>query len=109
MTDRNLILSKMQADYKQNLKLFAGQKIKLFSFIEWLTNAGYERMSEIDTPGQYIMLGDTLTLWPVNHDCKMRIDFFGNLIENIYQFNIKNQKSKMSILRRIFLSLMVMR
>ena len=75
----------MPSNYNQNLKLFAGQKIKLFNFLEQLTNAGYERITEIESPGQYSVFGDAITVWPVNHYQKIRIDFFGNIIESIYR------------------------
>lgn len=74
----------MPGNYNQNLKLMIGQKIKLLKFAEQLILSGYDRVSEIDSPGQYIMLGDTLTIWPVNLDHKIRIDLFGNLVESIY-------------------------
>lgn len=84
----------MLTNYNQNLKLFVGQKIKLFSFAEQLIDTGYERVPEIGSPGQYIMLGDTLTMWPVNYEHKIRVDLFGDVIESIYQINIKNKKEK---------------
>jgi len=84
----------MSPNYNQNLELFVAQKIKLFSFAERLINIGYDRVYEIDSPGQYIMLGDTLTVWPVNYDCKIRFDLFGDVIESIYRIKIKNEKEK---------------
>ena len=84
----------MPNNYNQNLKLFIGQKIKLFNFIEQLSRAGYERITEIDSPGQYIVFGDTITIWPVNIYHKIRIDLFGDVIESIYRIKINPSRTK---------------
>ncbi|MBF96325.1 MAG: Transcription-repair-coupling factor [Alphaproteobacteria bacterium MarineAlpha9_Bin4] len=52
-----------------------------------LYNEGYERVSVVLEPLEYAVRGGIIDVWPVGDAYPVRIDFYGNNIENIKAFN----------------------
>ncbi|MEI8143168.1 MAG: DEAD/DEAH box helicase [Candidatus Berkelbacteria bacterium] len=50
-----------------------------------LDNFGYERVSTVDVrSGEYAKIADRIVLWPVNIKSLVWIDYFGDVVENIF-------------------------
>lgn len=69
--------------------------------IEWMVNAGYERVETIEYPGQFAMRGGIIDIFPPTGYSQsmggtpipVRIDFFGDEIESISEIDIDTMGS----------------
>ena len=80
-------------DY-QNLILYlkSGDMIAQKSLLRKLIALQYER-NDVDLKrGTFRVKGDTLDIFPAYKECGIRVDFFGEKIEKIYEFNPINGK-----------------
>jgi transcription-repair coupling factor (superfamily II helicase) len=64
---------------------------------ENLRKAGYERMPEVVSVGQYSVRGGVLDLWPPDEESPVRAEFFGDELESLRRFNPGTQVSFESI------------
>ncbi|GHU91616.1 transcription-repair-coupling factor [Deltaproteobacteria bacterium] len=60
---------------------------------EW----GYERVSLVNRPGDMAMRGDILDIFPTGHSRPVRLEFFGNAVEEIRLFDAESQRSLLHI------------
>lgn len=67
----------------QTLFLEKDQKISLSRFLRRMDELGYEKVQKNSLPGEFSRLGGTIEIFPINSGCPLRIDFFGNRIENV--------------------------
>lgn len=58
---------------------------------------GYERVSMVSNPGEIARRGDILDIMPPGYDKPIRLDFFGDLIEEIRLFDPVSQRSKANL------------
>ena len=65
-----------------------------FSFIEQnLINIGYKRADYVSKKGEFAVRGDIIDVFPINSDNPIRLDFFGDTIEKICEFDLESMKS----------------
>jgi len=85
-------------DYKEMLVfLKAGQKIERDDVLEQLIAIQYER-NDIDfSRGRFRVRGDVVEVFPAYAETAVRIDFFGDKIEKITEFDPVSQKNKQSL------------
>ncbi len=67
--------------------LSAGMELDLHTLTEALTRAGYTREYTVDGKGAFSVRGDILDIYPINCEHPVRIDFFGDEIENIRPYD----------------------
>ena len=67
--------------------LAVGQSRDMRALAEELINAGYVREYAVESKGVFALRGDILDIYPVNADHPVRIDFFGDEIENIKPYD----------------------
>lgn len=60
---------------------------------ERLSAMGYERIPEIDSPGQFAMRGGILDIWPPDTEQPVRIELFGDEVDTIRLFDPTTQRS----------------
>jgi len=60
---------------------------------ESLTRLGYERVSLVETEGQWSRRGDIVDIFPVSAELPVRLDWFGDELEQIKEFDPANQRS----------------
>ena len=58
-----------------------------------LSEAGYERESEVVAKGQMAVRGGLLDVWPPDAPLPVRVDFFGDTIETLRTFDPASQRS----------------
>ncbi len=81
------------ADFQQqSLPLTVGMNISLADLGERLTNLGYERSSLVETEGQWSRRGDIVDIFPVSSELPVRIDYLGDQIERIREFDLATQR-----------------
>lgn len=61
--------------------------------IELFTNSGFERQEFVEDVGQFSIRGGIIDIYTWNHDEPFRIEFYGDQIESIRNFNIISQRS----------------
>lgn len=69
----------------------------------------YERVHTLSSPGEFTLEGGNLSVFPVNERDPIRFEFFGDIIDNIFSFNLENGKKierlRSSLIKPNFLTL----
>ena len=77
----------------QCLTLRKGASIDLEDLAEKLTRLGYERVSTIEQEGSWSRRGDIVDLFPVSAELPVRLEFFGEELEKLREFDPATQRS----------------
>jgi transcription-repair coupling factor (superfamily II helicase) len=75
------------------LLLKKGENIRQSDLTDILAEAGFERQDFVYEPGQYAVRGGIVDVYSYSHDNPYRLDFFGDEIETIREFDIETQLS----------------
>jgi transcription-repair coupling factor (superfamily II helicase) len=75
------------------LHLTAGMTYALEGMIRKLTEIGYERTSLVESEGQFSRRGDILDIFPVANELPVRIDWYGDRVEKIKEFDTASQRT----------------
>lgn len=70
---------------------------------QWLQENGYEAAPLVTEPGTFALRGSIIDCYPANHDAPVRMDFYGDNLEEIREFDLHSQ---MSTRRRSTVSLL---
>ena len=62
-------------------------------FCEIGPRSGYQRVNTVLEPGQFSKRGGILDVWPPGGKIPIRLDFFGDEIETIRQFDPASQRT----------------
>lgn len=73
--------------------LNVGDKLEFNNIIKRISDSGYERSDIVEGSGQYAVRGGIIDIFPLNNDMPIRIEFFGDEIESIREFDIVSQKT----------------
>ncbi len=80
--------------FKQNsLHLIKGNEYNLSSLSTILSELGYKRENTINQEGTWSRRGDILDLYPVNSEYPIRLEFFGDILEKLKEFDPVTQRS----------------
>ena len=79
---------------KNKISLYVGEEISISMLIEMLINLDFKRVDFVYEPGQFAVRGGIVDVYSFAHDIPMRIDFFGNEIDSIREFELETQLSK---------------
>jgi len=79
-----------------SFSLQKGACFDLDELVKKLINAGYERVSQLDEPGQFSLKGDILDIWVIGQEA-VRVDFFGDDIEAIRVIDIDSFRAGGSV------------
>jgi transcription-repair coupling factor (superfamily II helicase) len=82
-----------------SFSLKAGEEIQQTKLGQQLSELGFERVDFVFQPGQYAMRGSIVDIYSYSHDNPYRLDFFGDEIESIREFDIEDQLSKNKVER----------
>ena len=74
-------------------KLVPGQTIQPELLIRDWVRLGYQRANTVLEPGQFSLRGGLLDLWPPTAAAPVRLDFFGDEVETIRQFDPTSQRT----------------
>lgn len=75
------------------LTLRRKEETDLYGLIAKLVKAGYRREAKVTEKGQFSVHGDILDLFPVDADCPVRLEFFGDLVERMANVDPETLKS----------------
>jgi len=94
---------KTQSFFEDNtLYLTKNQKVNLSQILRKLDEMGYEKMLEVQDPGEFSQRGGILDVFPINSNQAVRFEFLGNRIENIEKLpiEVKNEKTAKEFLKK---------
>src|SRR5437588_510414 len=73
--------------------LKAGDQIDIEKLSRWLVEHGYKRTEAVELPGEFSRRGGILDVFSPDADAPHRLEFFGDEVESIRQFNAQTQRS----------------
>ncbi|YAF96066.1 MAG: transcription-repair coupling factor [Nodularia sp. CChRGM 3473] len=86
------------------LTLKRGMEFDLDSFGEKITTLGYERVPLVETEGQWSRRGDIVDVFPVSSEMPVRLEWFGDEIEKIREFDAATQRSALDKIEQLILT-----
>ncbi|PLZ04872.1 transcription-repair coupling factor [Fischerella thermalis] len=81
-----------------------GMELDLNSFSEKLASLGYERVALVETEGQWSRRGDIVDVFPVSSELPVRLEWFGDKIEQIREFDPATQRSALDKIDQLILT-----
>jgi len=81
----------------KEFKLERGQKQSFLGLLEQLQQLDYDSEVVCEAPGQYAIRGGIVDVYPVTANQPYRLDFFGDEIEEIREFDPVSQRSGASV------------
>jgi transcription-repair coupling factor (superfamily II helicase) len=79
------------------LTLRAGEELPLEDVIQHLESIGYERREPVEMVGEYSVRGGIFDVFPAEASRPVRVEFFGDLVEEIRQFDVESQRSVLKV------------
>lgn len=74
-----------------------GQAISLTTLVEALAKAAYVRVDLVTSRGEFAVRGGIVDVFPVTGAHPVRIDFFGDVVDEIREFHVADQRSMSAI------------
>jgi transcription-repair coupling factor (superfamily II helicase) len=74
-------------------QLRRGANIKMENLFDQLVSSGYERVAQVTTRGQFAVRGGILDVYSWQAPLPFRLEFFGDQIESLREFDIDTQTS----------------
>ncbi|MGN1284810.1 MAG: CarD family transcriptional regulator, partial [Candidatus Limosilactobacillus intestinavium] len=85
-------------DFVNMRREFAPEKeYELTQLNNWLIGAGYKKEALVARPGEFAIRGDILDVYPLDRENPVRIEFFGDEIDTIKEFDLATQRSQKEI------------
>jgi transcription-repair coupling factor (superfamily II helicase) len=75
------------------LKLTSGEQLNLETLSETLARLGYARVTLVETEGQWSRRGDIIDVFPVASELPVRLELFGDELEQVREFDPATQRS----------------
>jgi len=76
------------------LRLSVGAQVDMTDTVKWLRANGFAEVDYVYEPGQIATRGSILDIFGYSHEQPFRVDFFGDEIDSIREFNIETQLSE---------------
>jgi transcription-repair coupling factor (superfamily II helicase) len=77
--------------------LTSGDRIDPLDLVEWLEEQGYEPEAQVTQKGEIALRGGILDLYPLTSPWPVRLEFFGDELESLRQFDPLTQISREGI------------
>ncbi len=68
-------------------KIEIGKNYETYKIVNMLNELGYNRVELVLSPNEFAARGGIIDLWPVGEEKPYRLDFFGDKLEDIKEFN----------------------
>ncbi len=79
------------------VRVQTGDTVAYERLVSVLSDGGYERVTQVEAPGQFSVRGGILDLFSPAHDAPLRLEFFGDQVESVRTFDINSQLSTESV------------
>jgi transcription-repair coupling factor (superfamily II helicase) len=77
--------------------LARGDRVDPLDLVEWLEEQGYEPEAQVTQKGEIALRGGILDIFPLTSPWPVRLEFFGNELESLRQFDPLTQMSREEI------------
>ena len=85
-------------DFAKAKRVFIPEKeYELTELNNWLVHSGYQKEALVTKPGEFAIRGDILDIYPLDRENPVRIEFFGDEIDTVKEFNLATQRSTQEI------------
>ncbi len=74
--------------------LKTGQLLDFENFRTRLESSSYHSVSQVESPGEYVIRGGVIDVFPMGSEDPIRIDWFGDEIDTIRLFDVDSQLTK---------------
>jgi transcription-repair coupling factor (superfamily II helicase) len=91
------------------LELKIGDEVSLTDLVEHLSGVGYETSEPVSNPGQFSVRGGIVDVFPPEAGWPFRLEFFGDRIESLREFDPNTQRSRKPAPTALLLPLMEMK
>jgi len=88
------------------LELKVGDELTLDDLIEHLTGIGYEAREPASTVGLFSVRGGIVDVYPPEAEWPLRLEFFGDQIESLREFDPATQRSRKTVSSAVVLPMM---
>ncbi|MEW6508783.1 MAG: transcription-repair coupling factor [Bacteroidota bacterium] len=78
---------------KSILQITIGGEISYNDLIEYLNSINYDCDKFVESPGTFSVRGSIIDFWSYSEKQPVRVEFDGDFIESIRQFDVENQRS----------------
>lgn len=85
------------------IKIASGKQIVMADLINQLSKFGFTRADLVERRGDFAIRGGILDLFPADQEHPVRIDFFGDEIDNLSFFAITDQRSLSKITQELII------
>ena len=79
---------------KNKISLAVGKEIPISMLTNMLLNLDFKRVDFVYEPGQFAVRGGIVDVYSFAHDIPVRIDFFGDEVDSIREFELETQLSQ---------------
>jgi transcription-repair coupling factor (superfamily II helicase) len=97
LTTVNAVLQRViprEAMRKAATRIAAGARMSMDAIVARLEGSGFRRVGTVMEPGEYAVRGGILDLFASGHAKPHRLDFFGDTLETIRQFDPETQRTE---------------
>ncbi len=101
--DTNIIVASIQAIMQEmpdpqtinncSLTIATGNEYKQEELITWLMDRHFERVTLVESPGEFSLKGCVMDIFPYSSEIPARVEFFGDQVDSIRIFDVDSQKS----------------
>lgn len=78
-------------------RIQTGQSLSPLDFVEWLEEQAYEPEAKVTQKGELAMRGGIVDVFPLASPWPIRVEFFGNEVDSIRQFDPHTQMSQKKV------------
>ena len=71
----------------------SGSRVSSTELVAWLVEGGYRRVESIESPGEVAVRGGIVDICPPGGGAPVRLDFFGDEVERIFEIDLATQAS----------------
>ena len=79
--------------FKQIIRLHCNDEVAITDLAQWLTDIGFHRENQVSDIGMFSIRGGIVDIYPFLTEHPLRIEFWGDSIDSIRQFDVFSQKS----------------
>jgi transcription-repair coupling factor (superfamily II helicase) len=79
--------------FNRIIRLTTGQELSISTLASWLVDNNFRRETAVTDVGAFGIRGGIVDIYPFMTDGPLRIEFFGDTVESIREFDVFSQKS----------------